>query len=67
MALCALKIGLLLTVFTVWLPSTFSIVEYRIMIERPWLRMPAIMVAVMMFNLFAAWCVSDLFLRREKS
>ena len=59
-ALRALQFGLVLAVFVVWLPSTYSMVEYRIAIERPWLRMSVIMTAVMGLNFFATWCVSTL-------
>jgi len=59
-ALRLLQGGLLLAIFAVWLPSTFNIAEYRIATDRAWLRMAAIMSAVMIFNLLAAWGISGL-------
>lgn len=55
-----LQLFLLLAVFVIWLPATFAIAEYRIAIDRPWMRMGVIMTTVMIFNFFAAWCISGL-------
>lgn len=62
-----LQVGLVLAVLFIWLPSTFSMVEYRMVTERPWFRLVSIMTAVMIFNFFAAWCVSGVMQLQRKN
>ncbi|OCH14350.1 hypothetical protein [Aliivibrio sp. 1S128] len=61
-----LQAGLIIGVFSVWLPTIYHIAEYRLATEQPWIRMSIIMSSVILFNLFCAWNLNSLIKRLEQ-
>ncbi len=52
-----LQLGLVVGVFTVWLPTIYNIASMRMAMDQPWLRMALILSAVCVLSFFSAWAV----------
>jgi len=51
-----LQIILVISAVLVWGMSSYNFIQLRIAMEEPWYRLGAIMSAVILFTLAAAWC-----------
>ncbi|WP_394132684.1 hypothetical protein [Shewanella maritima] len=60
-----LQIGLILSCVFVWGISTIEFVTTRIAMDTPWTRLAIIMLAVIAFTLFAAYCCKGFIKKRS--
>ncbi|UJF16886.1 hypothetical protein L0B53_02785 [Vibrio sp. SS-MA-C1-2] len=55
-----IQLGLILSVFFVWVPTTLMIAQTRVILAEPWIKMGLIMAVVMTFTLIVAWFAEQL-------
>lgn len=63
-----LQAALFISIFTVWGVTTIEVVQLRLALEAPWLRLSFIMAMVMLFTLGAVICGNGILrIRAQKS